>query len=197
MHDFGQRDNTYICFTSDHGELMGDHHLFRKSLPYEGSARVPFLIKGPAGSGIRRGAVSDAVVELRDVMPTLLDCAGLPVPESVEGQSLLPLARGETPTWRPYLHGEHTALGQSFQWLTDGHEKYVWWSGAGHEQFFDLDADPQERHDLARDAGHAERLARWRHRLVTELAGREEGLTDGRGLITGRPVRACLEHLRR
>src|SRR6266542_6409941 len=47
LHEFGQRENSYICFTSDHGELMGDHHLFRHSLPYEGSAAIPMLLKGP------------------------------------------------------------------------------------------------------------------------------------------------------
>ena len=107
------QDTTYICFTSDHGEMMGDHHLFRKGYPYEGSARVPLILRGPRDSGIRRQAVRNEVVELRDIMPTLLDCAGLPIPASVEGRSVLPLARGEAPDWRPYLHGEHTILGQS------------------------------------------------------------------------------------
>ena len=56
LHEYGQRENSYVCFTSDHGEMMGDHHLFRKSLPYEGSARIPMLLKGPARSGIKRGS---------------------------------------------------------------------------------------------------------------------------------------------
>ncbi|MGH2351506.1 MAG: arylsulfatase [Chloroflexota bacterium] len=203
LQEFGQRENGYICFTSDHGELMGDHHLFRKSLPYEGSARIPLLLKGPAGSGIHRNNTSDAVVELRDVMPSLLDCASLPIPASVEGRSVLPLARGEQPNsepgtrnselrWRSHLHGEHTALGQSVHWLTDGHQKYVWLSGAGHEQLFDLDADPQEGHDLARRPEQAERVAHWRRVLIQELAGRPEGFTDGERLIPGRPVSAVL-----
>ena len=107
LADFGQLRNSYICFVSDHGELLGDHHLFRKAFPFEGSARVPLILAGPKGSGIRKNAVCSQVVELRDVMPTLLDCAGLPVPEGVEGQSLLPFARGEEVPWRAYLHGEH------------------------------------------------------------------------------------------
>ena len=197
LHEFGLGQNTYVCFTSDHGELLGDHHLFRKSLPYEGSARIPLILKGPPGSGVRRGEVCDQVVELRDVMPTLLDCAGLPIPESVEGHSFLPMARGETCDWRSHLHGEHTILGQSTQWLTDGHEKYVWFSGTGHEQLFDLGEDPQETRDLARRASSEDRVGRWRQLLVEELAGREEGFSDGRRLVPGQPVHPCLSHLRR
>lgn len=196
LHEFRQRDHSYLCFVSDHGEMMGDHHLYRKGYPYEGSARVPFLLQGPAGSGIGPDAVRHEPVELRDVMPTLLDCAGLPVPESVEGCSVLPLARGEQAAWRPYLHGEHTIFGQSLQWLTDGREKYVWLSGTGAEQLFDLSEDPHELHDLAGEPGAQERLAGWRQRLIAALANREEGFTDGARLIPGRPVQPCLSHLR-
>jgi arylsulfatase A-like enzyme len=205
LHEFGQRENSYVCFTADHGEMMGDHHLFRKSLPYEGSARIPMLLKGPTGSGIQRGVTSDAVVELRDVMPTLLNCAGLPIPESVEGHSFLPLAQGagQVPdsspithrsslAWRSHLHGEHTTLGQSVHWVTDGHEKYVWLSGSGHEQLFDLDADPQERHDLAQDSGASNRVAHWRHVLVGELYDRPEGFVEGDHLVPGRRVSPVL-----
>lgn len=201
LQEFGLRDSTYVCFVSDHGELMGDHHLYRKSLPYEGSARVPLILQGPRDSGIRRGSTIRQVIELRDIMPTLLDCAGLPIPESVEGRSFLPLARGDgspaTPggQWRPHLHGEHLYSGQSVQWLTDGCEKYVWFSGTGHEQLFDLEPDPQECHDLAREPASAERVTFWRRALVEALAGREEGFTDGERLITGRPVRPTLSHV--
>jgi arylsulfatase len=184
------REDTYLIFTSDHGEMLGDHHLFRKGFPYEGSARVPLIMAGP---GVAENSVQDGVVALHDIMPTLLDCARAPIPDSVEGHSFLPLARGEDTAVRPYLHGEHTIVGQSLQWLTDGHEKYVWFSGDGHEQLFNLDDDPTELHDLA--AASPERLAVWRERLMRELTGREEGFTDGDNLIVGRPVRPVLAHL--
>ncbi|MGC9360925.1 MAG: arylsulfatase, partial [Anaerolineae bacterium] len=192
----GVGDNTYICFTADHGEMLGDHHLFRKAYPYEGSARVPLLLAGPRDSGIVPNSVSHQVVELRDIMPTLLTAAGLPVPSTVEGKSLLPLARGEDVPWRPYLHGEHTAINQSMQWLTDGHIKYVWFSGNGQEQLFDLVSDPQETTNLATRADMQRQLEHWRRILMSELAGREEGFTDGERLITGRPVDPCLSHVR-
>lgn len=194
--DHGLAGETWVCFVSDHGEMMGDHHLFRKGVPYEGSARVPLILSGPAGAGIAAGMVCRALAELRDVMPTLLECAGLPVPAGVEGHSLLPAARGGTEQVRDRLHGEMVMVGQSIQWVTDGREKYVWFSGTGQEQLFDLERDPQECHDLAALPAESARVARWRRALVEALRGREEGFTDGERLITGRPVHALLAHLR-
>jgi hypothetical protein len=72
----GMRDNTYIIFASDHGEMLGDHGLYTKSLPYEASVRVPLIAAGP---GIRGGCTSDALVELIDVNPTICALAGLAV----------------------------------------------------------------------------------------------------------------------
>jgi len=79
-------------------------------------------------------------------------------------------------------------------WLNDGHQKYVWFSGDGHEQLFDLDDDPQELRDLA--PHQPEQKAYWRRHLMQELSGREEGFIEGDRLVTGRPVRPCLGHLR-
>lgn len=196
LAEFGHGDSSYIAFTSDHGELLGDHHLFRKSLPYQGSASIPLLLKGPSASGFARGSVRAEPVELRDVMPTLLNCAGLPIPEGVEGRSLVPLARGEFAEWRPYLHGEHTTLGQSVHYVTDARTKYVWYSGDGHEELFDLEADPQELHDLAADPGAQAVVSEWRALLVRELEGREEGYVRQGRLVTGRPVSPVLSQVR-
>jgi len=192
LRQFGVGDDTWICFTSDHGELMGDHDLFRKGLPYEGSAGVPLLLAPPTGVEWPRGSTSDALVELRDIMPTLLDCAGIQPPDGIDGVSALPSVFDPGIDMRPWLHGEHVLLGQTIQWLTDGHLKYVWWSGTGHEQLFDLDNDPQERHDLAEDPGWQDVLQTWRGRLVEILAGREDGLSDGATLQAGRPVSTVL-----
>jgi arylsulfatase A-like enzyme len=196
LGDYSLADDTYVCFTSDHGEMMGDHDLWRKAYPYEGSARVPLILAGPRDSGILGNSRHDQVAELRDVMPTLLDCAGLPIPPGVEGQSLLPVARGESTPWRVYLHGEHTVLGQSLHYVTDGHSKYVWYSGNGYEQLFDLDSDPQECHNLAGEPGQAANLAHWRQCLIGELANREEGFVRQGHLVPGQPVSSCLAFLR-
>lgn len=190
----GVAEDTVICLVSDHGEMLGDHHLWRKASAYEGSARIPFIITGP---GIpERRVDTEHVVELRDVMPTLLDACGLEVPDGLDGRSVLPLLGDGTAEWRRYLHGEHTFLGQSMQYLTDGREKYIWLSGTGREQLFDIAADPAELHDLARDSGSEPRLARWRALLVKELAGRPEGFVADGALVPGRPVDPVLPFLR-
>ena len=194
LHMFGLAKNSYLCFVSDHGDLLGDHNLFRKAFPYEGCARVPLILRGPNGSGIRANHCCNRVAELRDVMPTLLECAGLEIPKGVEGRSLLANARGEDREVHPYIHGEHLVpCGGSAHYLTDGHEKYVWFSADGGEQFFDLDRDPRELQDLAGKPRAATSLKRWRSRLVKELDGREEGFTDGCTLIAGQPVKPILK----
>ncbi len=193
LHMHGQWQNSYVCFVSDHGDLMGDHNLFRKAFPYEGSARVPLILRGPGGSDIQKNAVSGRVVELMDVMPTLLDCAGLEIPASLEGKSFLANARGKDVEVHPYIHGEHGVPFQgSAHYLTDGHEKYIWFSGNGQEQLFDLDRDPNELNDLSSNAKARARLTKWRSTMAAELKGREEGFSDGRTLIAGRPVKAVL-----
>jgi arylsulfatase len=177
--------NTVIVFCADHGEMLGDHQWIRKRIPYEGSARVPLLMKFPDPMKLPEQQVIDAPVELMDVMPTLLDAVGVDAPGSCDGQSLLPLLRG-APLEREYVHGECSEVptaDSGMQYLTDGHRKYIWWPGAGREQFFDLDSDPTEMNDLVGDPACASEIVRWRSRLVRELSGRPEGFTDGRELI--------------
>lgn len=197
LSEYGLYDDTVICFTSDHGELLGDHHLYRKSLPYEGSARVPLILKGAQKSGIPSGVTSNVVVEQRDIMPTLLELADLPIPKHIDGRSFLHQAKGNPDSIRPWLHGELTTHGQSVQWMTDGIEKYIWFSADGREQFFNLSNDPQELCDLATDPDETtgNRIAVWRERLVDELTSREEGFVDqSQQLVSGRPVRLTLSH---
>ena len=89
-------DETFILFTSDHGEMLGDHNMFAKGNPFEPSARVPFVARAAKSMGMPRNVVSTAPVGLQDVMPTLLDVAGAEIPDGVTGRSILPLMRGET-----------------------------------------------------------------------------------------------------
>ena len=183
-------DDCLILFTSDHGEMLGDHHLFRKTWPYESSARVPFILSPPASWGLPGEAICSSPVGLQDVMPTVLDAAGLKVPEICTGHSLLPILRGASDGVREMLHGEHAGCYQYDQgnhFLTDGHHKCVWYSQTGVEHLFDLDTDPQECRDLALGPDAESLLVPWRRELIGLLAGRPEGFTDGDKLITGRP----------
>jgi arylsulfatase A-like enzyme len=186
-------ENTVVLFTSDHGEMLGDHHLFGKCEPFESSAHVPFLMRLPGGSHEAHdppgGIVCDQPVGLQDVMPTLLDAAGLPVPESCTGRSVLPFLHGETPNWRDVLHGEHSgyrAYEEGFHYLVDERWKYIWRSQTGQELLFDLVADPRELHDRSGEVD----LTPWRRRLAEQLEARPEGFVEGGRLVAGRPHRA-------
>ena len=182
--------NSLILFTSDHGEMLGDHNLFRKTWPYEASARVPFIARGPASWDLPAAQVCRGPVGLQDIMPTLLEAAGLDIPTTCSGKSLLPILRGEAETVRSVLHGEHSGCydyEDGNHYLTDGHHKYIWYSQTGREHLFNLDEDPNETCDLALGDNAAEKLQPWRQQLIGFLEGRPEGFTDGEQLIVGRP----------
>ena len=191
------RSNTIIAFVSDHGELLGDHCLFRKSLPYEGSAHVPFIISASAEALRNAGYtgetdVTDKLAELRDVMPTLLALCGIAVPDTVDGINLF----GKED--RTFLHGEHLYDGESCQWIVaheDGcTDKFVWFSGSGRKQYFHLTADPDETHDGIDDDVYAHRIAELEKRLTDALAWREEGFVRDGKLTPGAVCRPVLEH---
>jgi arylsulfatase len=179
-----------IVFTSDHGEMLGDHGYFRKCEPFEGAANIPFLVVGAKELGFKPGMRSLQPVCLEDVMPTLLALAGASCPKPMDGVNLVPVLRGETQAVRACLHSEHApcySQQQAFHTLTDGHFKYIWRPLDGVEHLFDLSKDPREEHDLAKVASEQVLLEQWRGRLIKELAGRPEGFTDGTRLIPGRP----------
>ena len=94
LEDTGQREDTVIIFTSDHGEMLGDHGLIQKGCRfYEGLVRVPLIFSCPGQ--FEQGLRSEALVGLLDKAPTLLELAGLEVPERMQGKSLLPILRGK------------------------------------------------------------------------------------------------------
>ncbi|MGO4107674.1 arylsulfatase [Paenibacillus sp. YAF4_2] len=197
MEEYGVLDQTIIVFTSDHGEMLGDHHLFRKALPYEGSAKVPLIIADPGGLlGARQGITVNAVAELRDIMPTLLSCAGADIPPAVDGENLLHAReRDQDGSWRSYIHGEHAYGEQSHQFLTDGCQKYIWFTQTGEEQLFDLECDPHELTNIAGEESHSASMQMWRARLIRELDGREEGYVQGGGLVARRRPWTTLSHI--
>jgi len=186
----GALDNTVIVVASDHGEMLGDHHLWFKSYGYEGSARVPLVVRFPPSreNPFESGSTIDRPVGLEDLMPTLLETANVPVPETVDGQSLLDLGRSDQPQWREYYHGEHAPTyhpSNTGQYLVSEDTKYIWNPVTGDELLFDLDADPRETTNVAGDRHHQEELQLWRDRLIDELRGRPEGFTDGSQLRPG------------
>ena len=185
----GELENTFVVFLSDHGEMLGDHYLWRKTYAYEGSARVPLILQFPESMGLPRQQIIDRPVGLEDVMPTLLSVADAPVPDTVEGRNLLDLVREpDREDWRDWYHGEHAAGSydpeNGCQYVIDGQFKFVWNPVTGQELLFDLDRDPGEERDLSDDPDHADDLERGREALIDRLAGRSEGFVEDGALST-------------
>lgn len=184
------KNNTVVMLSSDHGEMLGDHYLWRKSVPYEPAARIPMLIRAPQRFGIQPGAIIRNPVGLEDIMPTILDMANAPIPGSVDGRSLLPLLRGEKAPWREHIHIECAPMHHT---LTDGKEKFIWFVVDGREQFFRLAEDPTECRNLAGKPEEAKRISYWRNLLIKELKDRPEGFSDGKRLLSGVSYPKCIK----
>lgn len=170
--------NTWFLFTSDHGDMQGDHNLWRKTYAYEGSARIPFLVVSPKQQDQSERKIADEVVELRDVMPTLLEAACVPLPSTVDGQSLVPLLCKPAIHWRTYIHGEHCTCyseEQEMQFVTDGRRKFIWLPRIAREQFFDLEQDPGECCNLIDAPDRTDEIRTWRSYLAQELEARQCG----------------------
>lgn len=173
-------DDTVILVTSDHGDMLGDHGFFAKRLMYEMSARVPMIVMGPKGGRVAAGIADDRPVGLQDVMPTLLDLAGVEPPPECEGQSMFREDRRET------LYCEAMEGARATRMVTDGRFKLVWYPDGHLVQLFDIDADPRETRDLADEAKHAATRGRLERALAAELYGGDEAMAaDGR--LVGRP----------
>lgn len=138
-------DDTVIIFTADHGDMLGERGLWYKMNFFEHSARVPFILHHPTRF---EPSVIESHVSLIDIAPTLLDLAGIEIPSTLDGSSVLPLIDADEPA-RGVL-GEYLgegAIAPIFM-IRRGQWKFVW-SEPDPAQLYDLDADPSELHNLA------------------------------------------------
>lgn len=168
LDDSGQRENTIIVFTSDHGETLGDHGLqFKGCRFYEGLVRVPLIFSWPGH--FRSNLKSPALVELVDLSATLLECAGVAPPEQMQGASLLPILRGDAPPdqHRDFVRSEYfDALDSSFcpgsgdhsfaTMYRDRRFKLVVYHGHGIGELFDLESDPWEHRNLWNESEYSD-----------------------------------------
>ena len=190
----GRLRDTLIVFTSDHGDLLGDHWLGEKELFFEPSVRVPLIVVDPS-SGAGGGRRCDHLVEAIDVVPTILDALGIALPEHwLEGHSLLRCLRGAAAPLREAVFSEldlafydgGRRAGRAVMVRT-GDWKLVHYDGLP-AQLYDLRNDPAELHDLGSDAarrGVADelrlRLFDWmRERKSRVTLSREAALSLGR-----------------
>jgi arylsulfatase A-like enzyme len=137
----GELENTLIAFSSDHGEMLGDHNLWAKRHPHQGSAGVPMVLSGPA---VRRGVTIRQPATTLDLTATFLDYAGVAVPKDIDSRSLRPLLAGNGKPPR-----EHVLSGMdSWRLVIQDNYKYVrgWRDG---DLLFDLNNDPRENENLA------------------------------------------------
>ena len=142
----GLREDTLVVFTSDHGEMLGDHGLLAKSNFYEEAWRVPLVVSHPAFAPTR----SPTLASLVDLFPTIADAAGLPVPAAVAGRSLLPVISRQVDAVREHVFGELAYPGGPFYGVTDGEWKFATY--AEETQLFHLPDDPHENRNLASSA---------------------------------------------
>ncbi len=212
LEEMGRLDDTLILFTSDHGDYLGDHWLGDKEMFHDASVRVPIILYDPRPEADpRRGAVSHALVQGVDILPTMLDVLGLPVAsEAVEGISLLPMladpaaepaARHVFSEMDYAFHADvRAALGRPVDgcrgyMVFDGRWKYVLWEGLEPE-LFDLETDPGELSDLAGDAAHAGTCARLHAALFDWIRGLKARTTVSHDFVEGWQARALASGIR-
>ena len=168
-------NDTVIMVTGDHGDFLGDHGLYAKRYMYQGAVQVPMILvdRAEAPRCLPR-MVDERVVGLQDVMPTLLELAGLPVPASCDGLPMTGTARREA------LYCEALEGPAATRMVVDGTHKLIWYPAGNHVQLFDLRADPRELHDLSGSPDHAALRAGLEGRLVQDLYGADTGwVRDG------------------
>jgi arylsulfatase A-like enzyme len=160
LDETGQAANTVVIFTSDHGLAIGSHGLRGKQNMYEHTIGVPLLMRGP---GIAQGRRLATQVYLRDLYPTVMELAGLPIPSTVEGRSLLPLLAGGSKA----LYQEVFGYFRNFQRMVRTDRwKLIYYPQINRSQLFDLQLDPDERHDVSAEPGNCEVLSDLRNRLL-------------------------------
>lgn len=140
----GKADDTWIFFTADHGLAVGNHGLIGKQNMYDHSLRVPFMVVGPE---VKQGRQVDEPIYLQDVMPTVLELAGIEKPEHVEFHSISPILDGQPGPYEA-IYGAYLDLQRSVR--TRDH-KLIMYPQAKRLRLYDLQKDPQELQDLADD----------------------------------------------
>lgn len=160
----GQLDRTLVVYTADHGELLGDFGRFFKSCLMDASARVPLIIKPPAGMDAPAGP-RNQLVTLCDLLPTFCDVADIPTPDDLDGQSLVPvLGNADAAHHEVVITQTGDSPSQKYM-LRTPRWKYVYHQRGPTEELYDAEGD-YERTNLAGDPGHAARLHSLREQLI-------------------------------
>jgi len=164
LDEQGIAENTIVLFTSDHGEWLGDHLRYGKGYPGDDPiSRVPLIVRWPQGIS-SPGRTVRGIVEAVDVLPTLLECSGIPVPYHVQGRSLLSIVEGRG------TEGRNSALTEMQGAKALRTERYRYIAGTdGKETLYDLTEDPGEYRNVAGNSDYASALAELRRVLLCRL----------------------------
>jgi len=176
LDELGIANDTVIVYAGDNGYFWGEHRLIDKRWAYEESIRIPFIVRYPRMIA-RPGQPVDGMVLNIDLAPTVLSIAGIPVPENMEGRSIVPLLKNPDARWRkawlyeyfkdfPYQAPQMKAVRTS-------QYKYIEYEGSKGAELFDIIADPREKKNLVKLPRGREILPEMK-RLLKELkAGKE------------------------
>jgi choline-sulfatase len=191
LEETGQRENTLVIYISDHGEMAGEHGMWRKSNFLEYSSRIPVILSWPGR--LPAGRRMAEVVSLVDVVAGMLEAAGAPMDESLDGDSLLPLARGDegaAETWKDEAFAEYLAHGVTgpMAMLRRGRYKLNYSLGDPPE-LFDLESDPEEMQDLAHDLDYRQ----VRDELIERLLSRWDPVSLDRRVRQSQKERRLIE----
>ncbi len=171
----GVAGNTVMLLSSDNGFFNGSHGFGSKVLPYEEGARVPLVVYDPRDESAGGGRQSRAVTGNVDIAATILDLAGLEVPDNMDGESLLPILEGtssQVHATLPLIQAWGPAGTHALSVVTENYKYIYWMYGEGmepQEELFDLQNDPFEMVNLAPDPEHAEGLASMRKLYDAEV----------------------------
>lgn len=137
-------DNTLIILCADHGEMLGDHGMYYKSVPYDPSIRIPLIIRGP---GVEIRGKNNALVQLFDLYPTILETAGIEIPNYIDAKSLVPILSGKEEKIRDFQFVELYSSGINYQMVCDGRFKLIVNTFENNEMY-DKKNDPYELHNI-------------------------------------------------
>jgi arylsulfatase len=192
--------DTIVMFVADHGEMLFDHDGFRKSKYYRSSAGIPFLIMPPRNTTMGIYGSSDRYepVILADVMPTLLDLCGIPIPGDCTGKSLLPVLKDPNTKLRTHVFGRHGTRPDDAKYVIQTSKwKYLYYVEGGIEQLFDVKNDYYDCHDLSQSPTHTKIRNELRNRLIDELKEKGDGNVIDGELRKAKPRYANLDAPRR
>lgn len=182
LRECNMLDNTLLVFLSDHGDMLFDHDMVAKRCFYEQSAKIPLIFTGKPVADMA-GTVRHDLAEMADVMPTILQMCGLPIPSTVEGKALFDASLPA----RDFLFGEIGEDKKATRMVRRGNYKFIYYPCGNVKQLFDLKNDPTESHDLAGDAAYAALLAELEALMIPQLHGMDlDWVHDGR--LVGYPA---------